>query len=75
MSKKSVEEIIAETFEIPADKIKDSSSKTTLADWDSMGHIHLMVALEDEYGLTISASEFANVHSVKELKAFVQKLV
>lgn len=74
MSKKAIEEIIAETLEVGAEKVNGNSTRADLAEWDSLGHIHLMVALEEEYNITIKATAFSEVKSVEELKVFIEKL-
>lgn len=74
MSKKTIEEIIAETLEVSLEKVTINSTMTNLAEWDSLGHIHLMVALEEEYDTTISAAAFSEVKSVEELQVFIKNL-
>ncbi|MFT6715752.1 MAG: acyl carrier protein [Saprospiraceae bacterium] len=74
MSEKIIEKIISETFEIPVDTVNMNSSKKDVAQWDSIGHIHLMVALEEEFEITINASEFADLNSAQEITVFISKL-
>ena len=39
--------------------------------WDSMGHLNLIVELEDKYELSLSQAEIENIKSVKDI---IQKL-
>ena len=73
MEKKSIQEIIASAFEIAVDKVKEGSSMTSIPEWDSLGHIHLMVAIEEEYSMTISMEEFSDLKSIREINVFLKK--
>lgn len=74
MSKKSIEEILAETLEISKETVNLKSSKKNIPAWDSLSHIHLMVALEEEYEMSISMEEFADLNTVTEIKAYIEKI-
>jgi citrate synthase len=75
MSKKTIEEIIATTFEIAPSRVKSNSSRKNISEWDSLGHIHLMVALEEEFEVVISAVEFSELRTVEEVRYFIDKLL
>jgi acyl carrier protein len=51
-------------FGIDAGGIGPDSSPVTIAEWDSVGHLQLMLALEDEFGVQFEADEFAALTSV-----------
>ena len=48
--------------DIPADV-----SRKTLAAWDSLRHMNLILALEDEFGVEFSDKEIADINSLDPL--------
>lgn len=65
------EQIVARTFGISPDQVTDQTSNQTLAEWDSLGHITLVVELESAYGLSLSAEETLKATSVAEIKSLL----
>ncbi len=47
-----IKSVMSAVFEIPVEKIKDDSSPGTIESWDSLKHMNLVVALEEEFGIT-----------------------
>jgi acyl carrier protein len=56
--------IFAETFRISPADISPSTQFGELPQWDSMGHMDLMVALETNFGVEISAETISQLISV-----------
>ena len=50
------------------DKIDDSTSITTLDEWDSLSHITLILALEEKFNVAFSLDEVIEIISVAEIK-------
>lgn len=44
-----------------------------VAEWDSLGHIRLMVAIELAFGIKFSTSEISNLANVGELVSVIEK--
>ena len=44
-----------------------------VAEWDSLGHIRLMVAIEQTFGVKFTTSEISNLANVGELVAVIDK--
>ena len=44
-----------------------------VAEWDSLGHIRLMVAIEQAFSIKFSTSEISNMANVGELIAVIEK--
>ncbi len=51
---KRIKNIIAAVFEIAVEQIKDDSSPDTIESWDSLKHMNLVVALEEEFSITFN---------------------
>jgi acyl carrier protein len=48
----------------PENRITEDASPKTLHRWDSLRHVSLVMALEDEFGITFSTSEIMSLNSV-----------
>lgn len=48
--------------EVP--QLSEQDSPATIKGWDSLNHVHLVLALEAEFGVQFDADEIANLVSV-----------
>ena len=67
----SVEETLAKTLKVPASSIVGSLAFNDLPQWDSLGHVNLMLALESAYGVTIDEETMIQLTTVAKIKDFV----
>ncbi len=64
------ETIVARVFDCNVADVTDATSNETLAAWDSLGQITLLIELESAYGVSFSAEEslaLTNVGAIKRL--------
>ncbi|GAA2581183.1 hypothetical protein GCM10010399_08670 [Dactylosporangium fulvum] len=67
----SVEELVACTLRVPREQVTDGLSYQSIQEWDSLGHVALMVALEETYGRAVSPECMTALHSIAAIKEFV----
>ena len=65
--KDRVFQIMSDVFAVPADSLNEDSSIDTIESWDSLQHMNLIFALEEEYGITLDDSVVAELTSVKHI--------
>jgi len=58
-----IKNIMAAVFEISISDIDDESSVDTIKSWDSLKHMNLIIALEEEFLITIPDEEVGNLIS------------
>ena len=68
-----VQRIMADIFSIPVERIRPESSPETIEAWDSVQHLNLMLALEQEFGLVIAPEEIEHLVSIQEIVTFVSE--
>jgi acyl carrier protein len=56
---------------IPEEQVTDDLSSETVDTWDSLNHINLIGALEQEFGLVLGANSLDDCQSVAQLKALL----
>ena len=57
--------VMSAVFEIPSDKINEDSSPDTISSWDSLKHLNMVIALEEEFGCEFSDSETVELLNFK----------
>lgn len=70
---KPVDHVIAEQLRIAPERIRDELAFSEIPEWDSLGHVNLMVALEAEYGVSIDEDAMLELTSVRAIRAFVER--
>jgi len=59
--------VIAATFGVAPSAINDATSSDTIDAWDSMNHLHLVVALEAEFGVSFEPEQAVELTSVRAI--------
>ena len=67
-----IQAVLAELFEADAQEVSVETQFGDLPKWDSMGHMDLMVALESQFGVQISAESISELISVPAILAHIQ---
>lgn len=52
-----VRTVIAEVFDLDPDRVDDKTSTDTVEAWDSLQHLSLVLALEEEFGIHFDDEE------------------
>ena len=67
-----VEQIIAETLSIDQDSIKDNMKFIEDLRGDSLHVVELVMAIEEAYDIQISDDEAESLHTVGQLKEYIE---
>lgn len=59
-----VRNMVATIFNTPIEQVGPASSPETIEAWDSMGHLMLILELEQEFGVQIPPEEVEKMTSV-----------
>lgn len=60
-------QIVAEVFGLPVESITRESSHQTIEDWDSLNVLNVLMAVEGEFGVSISPEDAASFVSVQKI--------
>jgi acyl carrier protein len=69
-----VQALLAEVFEVPLEQVTPELEFGDLPQWDSLGHMDLMMRLEERFGLEISTEAIAELVSVPAIRDYIQRL-
>ena len=64
--------IMSEVFDINKDMIKNDSSTNNLVEWDSMNHMNLIVALEEEFKCDFDEDDIEIMVSFETVKTIIE---
>lgn len=68
-----LQQTIASTLKVAPAEVTPTTQDQDLRQWDSLGHINLLMALEQEFGVYIEVEEFGNLNSVPAIIAHLNK--
>lgn len=72
---RQVRQIAADIFNLPVDQISDETSPRTLADWDSVQHLNLVLAMEAQLGVQLDPAEIEGIRSIGDAIRVAEKRV
>ncbi len=59
--------VMARVFQVAPEDITSGTSRETLSNWDSLKHMTLILALEEEFGVEFSDKEIVDLKSLQLL--------
>ena len=70
-----INEIIIDTLKVSKEQTELNLGMDDVANWDSLTHMNLIVAIEDEFGIEISGDDIAEMISFESIKKIVAKYI
>ncbi len=64
----AIRKVIAGVFRIPLEQVSPDMSIDTTEGWDSLKHVEVVVALEEQLGVMLEGDEIAEMRSVAEIE-------
>lgn len=72
MLSQRIQSLLAEAIQVPGEMVTVDLSFGDLPQWDSLGHMEVMLRLEEEFGVAIDADTIAQLISVPEICRFLE---
>lgn len=66
--KDKIKNIMSAVFDIDKDNIGDDASTTNLENWDSINHMNLVLAIEEEFNIVFDDEEIVQITSLKSIE-------
>ncbi len=67
-----LQDTIAQTLQVPAASIGPNTKATDIAAWDSLGHVNLMMSVEQTFDIQLDVEDFPTLTSVPAILAFLK---
>ena len=68
-----VQSLLAEVFQVPIEEIKPDLAFGDLPQWDSMGHMDVMLSLEEHFSIQIDTETISELTSIPAIRAYLEK--
>ncbi len=65
---------MAQIFNVEVSSISEASSPEDIERWDSLRHMQLILAIEDEFGVTFSDDDIPNLLTLRAIEDTVGQL-
>ncbi len=75
MENKKIKQVMSAVFEIPVESISDDASSDNIENWDSLRHLNLILALEEEFGVSIPDEEVGNLVNFKLIELVINDIL
>ncbi|GBO52283.1 hypothetical protein APA_5373 [Pseudanabaena sp. lw0831] len=75
MIDKRIKQVMAAVFEVEADSISEDASPDTIEIWDSLHHMNLVVALEEEFTVVFDDEQIGDLLNYKLIKIAISELI
>jgi len=72
--KPRIRNVLSAVFGVPSAAVTDASSPDTVEGWDSLNHIHLILALEMEFGVSFEADQALALTSIPSIEQMIHRL-
>ena len=67
-----LKQIMSNIFETEEDEITNDSSIDNIEKWDSLKHINLIIAIEEQFGISIDEDEMVEMTSFTKIKRILR---
>lgn len=64
---------VAEVLGVSPEVLSEESSPDTISSWDSLGHLNLVIALEEEFGIRLSSDNVLAMRSVSSIRRILHQ--
>lgn len=66
-------QVLSDVLDVDRSSIGPSGSSESIQAWDSVGHLNLMIALEERFDMQFAPEDVENMHSVETLVRVVSR--
>jgi acyl carrier protein len=67
--------VMSLVFEVPIDVLNEESSSDTISSWDSLNHLNLILALEEEFNVEIPDEEVGNLMNYRLIMLVIEEII
>jgi acyl carrier protein len=75
LNENALQQVMATVLEVPADTVGPGTDMDTVESWDSLRHLTLVLALEQEFGVQIDDEDAGSITSYPLIKLVLEDLL
>jgi len=69
-----IQRTLAQVLDLPVDRVRPDTDQQSVPGWDSLHHVHLISAIESEFGVSIDPEDWLELTSVPAIVACLGRL-
>jgi len=73
ISEDKLKQVLADVFGVDVKTINDTTSVDTVAEWDSLRHLNLVLALEQQFNIVFSGEQTVQILSYPLIKIVLEE--
>ncbi len=70
-----IKKVMSNVFNINVDSINNESSPDNIENWDSLKHMNLIVALEEEFGIEFDDNDIENLLNFQLINLTIKECI
>lgn len=67
-----IQELVSAALQVPLEEITPELTFGDIPQWDSMGHMEVMMRLEEQFGVEITADTIGELISIPAINAYLR---
>ena len=75
LNENTLKQLMATILSVDVTAINFEASMDTIPNWDSLRHMNLVLAIEEEFNITIPDEDAGNITSYKLIKLVLEELL
>lgn len=68
-----IQALLADAIQVPVEMVTADLTFGDLPQWDSLGHMEILMRLEEKYGVEVNAETIARLVSIPEILQFLKE--
>ena len=69
----TIQELLAQTLNLPLDSISDDASMKTVPEWDSLKHMEVILSIERHFKVELTGDEIADMTSLSAINTILEQ--
>jgi len=65
--------LVSDVLEVEPEAVGDDAGRETLPEWDSLAHLRIVGAVEEEFGVKLTMQEIGEMNSLAAIGRLVDK--
>lgn len=70
---RAAKDVVADVLGLDPEEVDETTSRDTADNWDSLNHLRIITAIEQEFSLRLTMEEIQSVNSVQDLAEIMER--
>ena len=70
---RNIKDLTSDIFDCDKDELNDDVILTELDNWDSLKHMEYIISLENEYNISLTGDEIANIKKIETVENLIKE--